>query len=527
MLAPSQTLARSVTTVAGLLVAAAVLVALLGFGTGLSEVVARWVRQDEYSHGFLIPLISAWLVWSRRDVLAANIGRPVWLGPTLVALSILMQIVGELSALFILSQVGFVVALLGIVLSFGGYSLLRITFAPILFLLFAIPLPYFIESVLTWRLQLISSGLGVAVIRLFQIPVYLEGNIIDLGYYKLQVVEACSGLRYLYPLLSLGFLAAYFFHAPFWQRAIVFLSAVPITILMNSLRIGLVGVLVNHWGTQAAEGLLHFFEGWTIFIASAGLLLGEMVLLARLESGKSFFEAFALPVVKVPRSFVPSNPSRAALMASICLLCGGAVATFTLSNRQEIIPERQRFVGFPGGLGHWQGRPSLLEPQVEHALGLEDYILTDYRSPSAGSVNLYVAYYASQRTGQSPHSPIVCMPGGGWQITRFERTTFTSDANQLAFPINRALIEQNSTKQLVYYWFVQRGRIIANEYVSKWFLFADAILENRSDGALVRVTTPVYPGEIEQNADNRLRAFIQELQPRLAGYIPGRLASAH
>ena len=527
MLAPSQTLGRNSTTVASLLLVTAVLVALVGFGTGLSEVVVRWIRQDEYSHGFLIPLISAWLVWSRREVLTGSIGQPIWLGPSLVALSIFMQIVGELSALFILSQVGFVVALVGIVLSFGGYSLLRVTLTPILFLLFAIPLPYFIELVLTWRLQLISSGLGVAVIRLFQIPVYLEGNVIDLGYYKLQVVEACSGLRYLYPLLSLGFLAAYFFHAPLWQRAAVFLSAVPITILMNSLRIGLVGVLVNRWGTQAAEGLLHVFEGWTIFVASAGLLVGEMVLLARLGSRKSFFEAFALPVVPVSKSSFSPNRSRIALMASMALLCGGVVTTFLLSNRQEIIPDRQRFVAFPGGLGEWQGRPTLLEPQVEHALGLEDYILADYRGPSRGSVNLYVAYYASQRTGVSPHSPIVCMPGGGWQITRFERTTFTSDAHQLSFPINRALIERNSTKQVVYYWFVQRGRIIANEYVSKWFLFADAIFENRSDGALVRVTTPVFPDEVEQAADNRLRSFIQELQPRLGGYLPGRLASAH
>ena len=259
MLAPSQTLGRTSTTVAGLLLVTAVLVALVGFGNGLSEVVVRWIRQDEYSHGFLIPLISAWLLWSRRDVLAASIGQPTWMGPALVALSIFMHIVGELSALFILSQVGFVVALLGIVLSVGGYSLLKVTLTPILFLLFSIPLPYFIESVLTWRLQIISSELGVAVIRLFQIPVYLEGNVIDLGYYKLQVVEACSGLRYLYPLLSLGFLAAYFFHAPFWQRAVVFLSAIPITILMNSLRIGLVGVLVNRWGTRGSGGTAPLF----------------------------------------------------------------------------------------------------------------------------------------------------------------------------------------------------------------------------------------------------------------------------
>src|SRR5262249_11094407 len=162
-----------------------------------------------------------WLLWTRRDALIASIGRPVWTGPALILLAMLAHLIGELSAIFILSQVGFVLVLVGIALSIGGYSLLRVTLVPILFLLFAIPLPYFIDSQLTLQLQLISSELGTFFIRIFQIPVYLEGNIIDMGNYKLQVVEACSGLRYLYPLLSLGFLAAYLFRAPMWQRAVV------------------------------------------------------------------------------------------------------------------------------------------------------------------------------------------------------------------------------------------------------------------------------------------------------------------
>ena len=134
-----------------------------------------------------------------------------------------------------------------VVLGLGGYSLFKVAFVPIFFLIFAIPLPYFLDAALSFRLQLISSQLGVFFIRLLQIPVYLEGNVIDLGSYKLQVVEACSGLRYLYPLMSLGFLTAYLFQAPLWQRALIFLSTIPITILMNSFRIALVGVLGDYW----------------------------------------------------------------------------------------------------------------------------------------------------------------------------------------------------------------------------------------------------------------------------------------
>ena len=139
------------------------------------------------------------------------------------------------------------------------------------------------------QLQLLSSQLGVAFIRLFHIPVFLEGNVIDLGVYKLQVVDACSGLRYLYPMMSLGFLAAYLFQAPLWQRAIVFLSTIPITIAMNSLRIGLVGILVDHFGPQDADGFLHMFEGWIIFIACAGLLAGLFSCWRGSDLGEKFF----------------------------------------------------------------------------------------------------------------------------------------------------------------------------------------------------------------------------------------------
>ena len=231
-------------------VAIAVVVAVAVFSDALFSLLHRYTTQEEYSHGFLIPVVSAWLIWTRRDVIRTSIGRPSWLGVALIVLALIIHIIGELSAIFILSHLAFIIALLGIVLAAGGYSLLRVVFVPIVFLLFAIPLPYFVDSILTLQLQLISSQLGAFFIRLFQIPVYLDGNIIDLGNYKLAVVEACSGLRYLYPLLSLSFLAAYLFQAPMWQRAVVFLSAIPITIAMNGFRIGMVGVLVNRWGLR-------------------------------------------------------------------------------------------------------------------------------------------------------------------------------------------------------------------------------------------------------------------------------------
>ncbi len=506
-----------------LLAIAAVLVSLAGFSRALLELVHRWSGQEEYSHGYLIPIITALLLWTRRDALRASVGRPSFAGLALILLAIAMHVTGELSAIWILSQVGFVLALMGIVLAIGGYSLLRVAFIPIAYLLFAIPLPYFIDAVLTLKLQLVSSELGVFFIRLFQIPVYLDGNIIDMGTFKLQVVEACSGLRYLYPLLSLSFLAAYLFHAPLWQRAVVFLSSIPIAIGMNGFRIGLVGILVDRWGTQMAEGALHFFEGWVIFLACSALLAGEMYVLARI-SGRRFFDVFHLPNVK-PAS-IDGAPAKSLgqvpLMACLSLLCVGALAIFFISGRSEIIPERTRFVAFPARIAEWQGRISSLDLATEQFLKVDDYILADYRRSDGKPVNLYVAYYASQRKNESPHSPIVCLPGGGWQITLLERRSFESGGAN--YPFNRVIMQNGANRDLVYYWFDERGRAVADEYWAKWYLLADSIVKNRTDGALIRLITQISPDESETDADRRLQSFMLVALPRLAEFLPSGVA---
>jgi EpsI family protein len=133
-------------------------------------------------------------------------------------------------------------------------------------------------------------------------------------------------------------------------------------------------------------------------------------------------------------------------------------------------------------------------------------------------VNLYVAYYASQRKGESPHSPLVCIPGGGWAITNLQQINYVNLGE--AEPLNRVVIEKGTVKQLVYYWFDERGRKVANEWMAKLYLFADAIVMNRTDGALVRLTTQVLPGESENDADQRLRAFMHDAVPKLSEFLP-------
>lgn len=494
----------------------ALTIAIIAYWAGLAEAVSRWSRQEEYSHGFLIPLVTLFILWEKRNLINAAKGPPLWSGVFVILIAIIIFIVGEISALFLLIQYSFVMVLLGLSMVTVGKAT-KYTFAPILLLLFAIPLPYVIEVVLTAKLQLFSSWLGVQVIRLFQIPVFLEGNIIDLGVYQLQVVEACSGLRYLFPLMSLGFIAAYFYQAAFWKRATVFLMTIPITILMNSFRIGAIGVMVDNWGISMAEGFLHDFEGWIIFMACAALLFLLVVLLEKIApSRKTLSQLFGV-VDHAPANKMFSGDSLVysykPFIVVLLILIAALFATKFVDNRVEDVPEHQDFISFPLQFNDWIGQHEKLDERVVDKLGMTDYLFVNFTGMDSTIVNLYVAYYESQRKGQSPHSPRVCIPGGGWEIADFRRTEV------MGGPINRVIIKNGDQEQLVYYWFQGRGRQIANEYFNKWFLFKDALLENRTDGALVRYVTPVLPGESHQDADARIQSLMKNTSPEIKRYL--------
>jgi EpsI family protein len=191
---------------------------------------------------------------------------------------------------------------------------------------------------------------------------------------------------------------------------------------------------------------------------------------------------------------------------------------FFLTGRSEAIQARARFAEFPARIGQWHAYPSLLDPEITKKLNLDDYILSDYSQSDGNSVNLYVAYYASQRKGESPHSPIVCVPGAGWAITQLQEISYGMPGEEI--PLNRVVIAKGTDRQLVYYWFDERGRRIASEWWAKVYLLADAILKNRTDGALVRLTTRILSNESEGDAERRLQAFVKDAVPNLSRFLP-------
>lgn len=494
------------------------------FWDGLSRMWGWWLEEPEYSHALLIPPIALFLVWQQKDRLERVSFTGSWWGVVLVLLGAALLVVGQLATLYVLIEYAYLVTLFGLVLALTGTAAFRLLAMPLFILVFMVPLPEFVLANLSTKLQLLSSQLGVWFMRLLDISVFLEGNVIDLGGYKLQVADACSGLRYLFPLMTLGFLMAYFYKGATWKRIVLFLSSIPITLLMNSFRVGTIGFMVENWGIGMAEGFLHEFQGWAVFMASAALMLGEIAVLNRIgrESG-TWRELFGVefPAASPRGAPVVRRTLPSAFAAACGLLVIFAVIMELIPRPVEIYPPRASFAGYPMQLGPWSGRSQAMEGVYLDALKLDDYLLADYARPDGQTVNLYIAYYNSQRKGEAVHSPRSCLPGGGWQLDSFgQRTLAGIHVAGQPLRVNRTLIELGDQRELVYYWFQQRGRVIDNEFAVKWFLFWDALTRHRTDGALVRLITLLPPGGDESAADRRLADLAARIAPTLSRYVP-------
>ena len=480
----------------------------------------RWGQQQELSHSYFIPVISAYLIWINRDTVRKSIGEPSFFGVVILGAALLLLLLGQLTSIFLFQHLGIVTAIAGMVAAFGGRSLLRTTAAPVAFLYFAAPPPYWVITVLSWKFQQMSSVLGVAMVDLMGIPVHLSGNIIDLGDYKLQVAEACSGLRYLFPFLSLGVMAAYMYRGRLWQRALIVAATVPITIAMNSLRIAATAAMVQAYGVEQAEGALHFFEGWVVFLFCLAALFGVIAVLARLSRPRvNPLDALTTPDLPLTRPKLTGQSRSTVFAAAAALAVVTIGASHIVTDETLIIPERKMFAGVPSEFDGWRSDVQPIDPSVAEVLGADDSIVVNLRSPEGAAYNLYFAYLDAQRDGRSWHSPRQCIPGGGWKITS-QKVVNTTTRKGGKFSYNRLIIQNGDNRQLVYYWYDQRGRKIANEFVMKAWLIVDAVARKRSDGAMIRLLTPISEGMTIGDADERLQSMIVRVEEFLPAYVP-------
>ncbi|HYX43322.1 MAG TPA: exosortase, partial [Pyrinomonadaceae bacterium] len=290
---------------------AALLCAVLAFtyAAMLGKLTHQWWTDENYSHGLLIPFVIAYILWSERDRLARAPKRPAILwGGASVLFALGMLWAGTAGAELFLQRMSLVLMCAGVVLYFWGWRVLRLTLVPLALLALAIPIPAIIFNQIAFPLQLFASRCAVWAMQLLDIPVLRQGNVIELmplgatTTKKLEVVEACSGIRSLMTLVTLAVVFAYFTYPRnedksvgrfawlkrygFWRATIIILSAVPIAIVTNAARVSGTGILARYYGTQIADGFFHEFSGWVVYIVAFMLLFAVGWLLDRLARRK-------------------------------------------------------------------------------------------------------------------------------------------------------------------------------------------------------------------------------------------------
>jgi len=252
----------------------------------LAHLVGQWWSDPNFSHGFFVPLFSAFVIWQERDRLARITPQPSWSGLSVVLAGLGVLIVGRLGAELFLDRSSLLLVLAGIVILFLGWNLFRAVLFPWAFLLLMIPIPTIVFNQITFPLQLLASKVAATVLPVFGVPILREGNVINLPSMALEVAEACSGIRSLMSLVTLAIIYGYLMEKRLWVRWLLALASVPIAVAANSIRIIGTGLLVQYWDAEKAEGYFHASWGWIIFVISLIMLYALHALIRVLSPEK-------------------------------------------------------------------------------------------------------------------------------------------------------------------------------------------------------------------------------------------------
>ena len=256
---------------------------LLLYASVIRHLVVQWWTDPDYGHGFFVPLFSGYILWHERQRWTKTETKPSNFGFVVMLGAIALLLLGSLGAELFISRFSLLILLAGMILFLAGWKMLRAVSFPLGYLMWMIPIPVIIYNQLTFPLQLIASRLATAGLELAQVPVLRDGNIVILSNYSLEVVEACSGIRSLMTLMALAVAYGYIVSPHRWVRYVLAVLMVPIAIVTNAIRIMGGGILAHRFGPAAAEGFLHEFSGWAIFLVAVLLMFGSYWILRHIS----------------------------------------------------------------------------------------------------------------------------------------------------------------------------------------------------------------------------------------------------
>lgn len=479
----------------------------------LRKILIRWSTGDN-SYCYLIFPLFLYLCWEKRKSFNFRQFSGSYWGLFVLLVAIAIILIGELASLETLLYFGFWLSIVSLALVLYGKRSKRLAF-PLLILVFIVPLPPFINRLLTFRLQLLMSSLSVSILRLLGISVFQEGNIIDLGVEQLQVVEACSGLRYFMPLILIALLISHYYLRRFWSKMILLVSVIPVSIIANSFRISFTGLLYTKNLKKWAQGFYHNFSGWLVFVVAGGLLLGISFVLRAFDRSQkdSKVAENTEEITPLPRRFAPL------ICGFVFIVIMGGIL-LRMFPKNYISPVETSLASFPMQIDKWRGQKYSLSPKILNALWADEYVSAYYyREDLPGVIHLFIPYYSYQTTRHTAHAPQSCLLGSGWVIISSGEWRLEVEPGKV-IPVRYMRMRKGQQQLLATYFFFQRGRVITSPWWNKFYLLWDGITRRRTDGALVRVEMQLASGQSFEEAEGELREFLIHLWPELKKFIP-------
>jgi EpsI family protein len=479
-------------------------------------VFGSFIRQfwsnDVYSHGFLIPFISCYLIFAQRDRIRQAPIRPnLRLGIPVLAAGLLLLIAGGLGGVLILQEFSLLVTITGLTLLLFGERALRAIWFGIAFLVFMLPAWEILTNRVQFPFQLLSANICVKLLEFIGIPVFQRGVYIELPEITLEVARECSGVNYLISVLAIGLPMSYIYISKWPRRIALLVGAVGIAILSNSLRVFVVSLFAYKsilGYNRDIHGPMHLFQA--LFVSAIGYLaifIGVSLLKDRNPVGKKL----GVGDIRVLSGKVAENVRKIpASIAVALLLLAGITLHFYHTRPAHLKTELRQY---PYRIAEWSGRDSETRFPEFRRMGVDEELSRTYELPTGERVALYVGYYGAQHQDK--------------EIVNYRIDYLFDDKTLVKVPVNdgkeievnRRLLREKQGDLVVLYWIDIGGRIVRDKIGAKFYTMLDAMLLRKSNGAVVLVTTDGSgPGNAEKGtrvASEFLRAALPDLRRHL------------
>ncbi|MBI5180229.1 MAG: exosortase W [Nitrospirae bacterium] len=523
------------------------IVLLAAYYNAISLMVKTWLNRDDYSHGFLVPLISLYFVWAEREKLKQIPVQPNIVGGIfLFLLSAAMISLGTIASVGIVQQMAIIVVMPAIVLLLMGTGYLKALVLPLTYLIFMVPVLDVIVERIRLPFQLITAKSSGIILKFLGIPIFQNMEYIELPDITLQIADVCSGVNYFVSIMSIAIPLAYFALQGWKFRSVMLLFAIFIGVMANIIRVALIGIWAYNGG-EIVHGPFHIFQGLFVSVfgfislftatwllvkirpsnikTAEGAANQEANLFTRLEKDSGS----CLPYWQtrensgsMPPSLVVTEHSaltrftdvrkfnKAWVIAIACmLLLSGSIYLY----QPKPIPLKTKLDLLPLNIGKWKGTEFAIDKTIIRAYGADSEVARIYRNDTGREVVLYIGYYELQRQDK--------------ELITYRLTKFYKNAEEIEIPtiksplkVNKTILKEKSNSSLVVYWYDLNGWIVANAYKAKLITALDGAIHRRTNGAIIMIYSALKHSEDLQNALNNEMEFAKEIIPTLHDYLP-------